>query len=52
VYTERVGSRTEKIISVDADEWAEMEPQERNQYMLDEMLQSGLIEWGYEERPK
>jgi hypothetical protein len=42
-----VGSRQERTIEVDAEEWEDMTPEERDELCREAMFGS-LVEWGYE----
>lgn len=48
-YTNKLGSKVEKIFdNIDEEEWAEASEQQNNEMMLEMLLQSGIVEWGYE----
>ena len=49
VRTDRVGSKYELEIRVDAAEWAEFEASEKDAYVWDEITNRSLIEWGWRE---
>ena len=47
VSTRYVGSKSEDIIEIDDEEWADMSDREKDEVMQEAMFD--LIEWGYEE---
>ena len=47
--TDMVGSKVETIVEVDEDDWASMDDREKKEFMLDELFDRGMVEWGYEE---
>ena len=49
VRTNKVGSKSQQTITIPREEWDEMNDHEREQYMLEILLTSDLIEWDYEE---
>ena len=49
VCTNRVGSKCDMIIEENEEMWRSATPHERSKWVLESLLQSGLIEWDYEE---
>ena len=48
VSTNMVGSKCERTIEVDAEEWKEMSESERDDYIHEEIfVNSFMVEWGY-----
>lgn len=48
VCTDRVGSKVERTIDVDPDDW-KGDAREHDAYVWDEIQNTSMIEWGYEE---
>ena len=48
--TDIVGSKVEREIEVDAEDWAEMDDAERDKMMFDAMFDDSLVDWGYHEK--
>lgn len=49
IATDRVGSKTDREVEVDAEEWEELSETERDEYMYDELMNSCMFEWGFNE---
>lgn len=49
VCTNKVGSESRRKITIDREEWEDFSGEEKEEYMLEEML--NLIEWNWEEKP-
>lgn len=47
--TDRLGSTATKVVEIDREDWESMDSRERDECMLDELWNSGLIEWSYDE---
>lgn len=50
VRTDKVGSRSSETITIPREEWDKMNDHERDEYILEILLTSDLIEWNYETR--
>ena len=44
-----MGSICQKTINIDREEWDSMEDYEKDELMLEQLLQGSLHDWGYEE---
>jgi hypothetical protein len=49
VATNRVGSKAIREIVVDDEEWELLSMNEKDELMLEELWQTGLVEWGWVE---
>jgi len=49
VATDKVGSKTERVISLDNKSWNEANEWERDEMIFDELVNKSLFEWGYYE---
>lgn len=47
VMTDRVGSKVEREIGVDDEDWEDMDDLEKDRMMFDTLTNSSMIEWGY-----
>lgn len=48
VSTDRIGSRCDREIEVDADEWTNMSIQQRDEFCREILFE--MIEWTYDEK--
>ena len=48
VRTNKVGSDCQFKFSFRKEDWDEMNEMERNQFCFEALLDSGMIDWGYE----
>jgi len=46
VQTDKVGSKTQRFVEIDRNEWEEMPEEERDLFIMDHMFD--LITWDYE----
>lgn len=46
--TRKVGSESWTTIKIDRESWEYMSEQEREEFCLEELLQSHIVEWTYE----
>ena len=49
VSTDKVGSRVEKTIEFDAEEWLDMDFKERDEVCHECLFDECMIDWGWEE---
>jgi hypothetical protein len=48
--TWRVGSKEERTVKVPREDWEQLTEREKEEYMLDELWNNSLIEWGWAEQ--
>lgn len=46
--TDKVGSKCSHKIKVDRADWDAMSTTERDEYMMEEFWNSGIVDWGYQ----
>lgn len=46
--TDRAGSRVERTVEWDDEDWNSMSERDQHEAMLDEFWNQGLVEWGFE----